>query len=82
MSQREKSNSEEIARPHPLKDSLLLLPLPARAKREPQAPHYYQPTPPPETVVVHSIPKKTNDACCWGCAAALCLCFGLKECCS
>lgn len=125
MSQREKSNSEEIARPHPLKDSLLLLPLPARAKREPQgesflffgeylsinalslmlsilAPHYYQPTPPPETVVVHSIPKKTNDACCWGwyvqikftsggysidfflsvSAAALCLCFGLKECCS
>ena len=27
---------------------------------------YYQPTPPPQTVVVHSIPKKTNDACCWG----------------
>ncbi|KAI8979751.1 hypothetical protein BDF20DRAFT_913266 [Mycotypha africana] len=27
---------------------------------------YYQPTPPPETVVVHSVPEKTNDACCWG----------------
>ncbi|KAG2190673.1 hypothetical protein INT46_008263 [Mucor plumbeus] len=43
---------------------------------------FYQPTPPPETVIVHSVPKKTNDACCWGCAAALCLCFGLEECCS
>ncbi|GAN11241.1 hypothetical protein MAM1_0513c10800 [Mucor ambiguus] len=43
---------------------------------------FYQPTPAPETVVVHSVPKKTNDACCWGCAAALCLCFGLEECCS
>ncbi|KAL9553694.1 hypothetical protein MBANPS3_003171 [Mucor bainieri] len=28
---------------------------------------FYQPTPAPETVVVHSVPKKTNDACCWGC---------------
>ncbi|KAI7886364.1 uncharacterized protein EV154DRAFT_17339 [Mucor mucedo] len=44
--------------------------------------YFYKPTPPPETVVVHSVPKKTNDACCWGCAAALCLCFGLEECCS
>ncbi|KAI7897619.1 uncharacterized protein BX663DRAFT_527704 [Cokeromyces recurvatus] len=43
---------------------------------------YYQPTPPPETVIVHSVPKKSKDACCWGCAAALCLCFGLKECCT
>ncbi|KAL7321686.1 hypothetical protein PS15m_001431 [Mucor circinelloides] len=43
---------------------------------------FYQPTPAPETVIVHSVPKKTNDACCWGCAAALCLCFGLEECCS
>lgn len=42
---------------------------------------YYYPTPAPETVVIHSIPKKSKDACCWGCAAALCLCFGLKECC-
>ncbi|KAI8077318.1 uncharacterized protein B0P05DRAFT_544575 [Gilbertella persicaria] len=28
--------------------------------------HFYHPTPAPETVVVHSVPKKTNDACCWG----------------
>lgn len=27
---------------------------------------YYYPTPAPETVVVHTVPKKTNDACCWG----------------
>ncbi|KAI8336491.1 hypothetical protein BD560DRAFT_440365 [Blakeslea trispora] len=44
--------------------------------------HFYHPTPAPDTVVVHSVPKKTDDACCWGCAAALCLCFGLKECCN
>ncbi|KAG2200362.1 hypothetical protein INT47_002276 [Mucor saturninus] len=49
---------------------------------KPVAGYFYKPTPPPETVVVHSVPKKTNDACCWGCAAALCLCFGLEECCS
>ncbi|OBZ82903.1 hypothetical protein A0J61_09045 [Choanephora cucurbitarum] len=43
---------------------------------------FYHPTPAPDTVVVHSVPKKTDDACCWGCAAALCLCFGIKECCN
>ncbi|KAI9477903.1 MAG: hypothetical protein EXX96DRAFT_568643 [Benjaminiella poitrasii] len=49
---------------------------------EQQYPHFYQLTPAPETVVVHSVPKKSKDACCWGCAAALCLCFGLQECCT
>lgn len=27
---------------------------------------FYHPTPAPETVTVHTVPKKTNDACCWG----------------
>ncbi|KAI9018055.1 hypothetical protein CLU79DRAFT_761480 [Phycomyces nitens] len=43
--------------------------------------YYYQPTPPPQSVLVHSRPKKGNDACCLGCLAALCLCFGIQECC-
>ncbi|KAI8878388.1 hypothetical protein K501DRAFT_31419 [Backusella circina FSU 941] len=29
-------------------------------------PQYYEPTPAPTTVVVHSVPNKTNGACCWG----------------
>ncbi|CAO3702762.1 unnamed protein product [Rhizopus stolonifer] len=44
---------------------------------------YYRPTPPPDSVlVVHEKPEKSKDACCWGCLAALCLCFGIKECCT
>ncbi|KAI8391238.1 uncharacterized protein BYT42DRAFT_641749 [Radiomyces spectabilis] len=42
---------------------------------------YYQPTPPPQTVVVHQTPSRSKDACCWGCLAALCLCFASEECC-
>ncbi|KAI8641082.1 hypothetical protein BD408DRAFT_346766 [Parasitella parasitica] len=43
--------------------------------------NFYQPTPPPQTVIVHRQPTRSKDACCWGCLAALCLCFGAKECC-
>ncbi|KAI8882941.1 hypothetical protein K501DRAFT_323715 [Backusella circina FSU 941] len=56
-----------------------------------QAPHldsfhstsnsFYQPTPPPQTVIIHRQPTRSKDACCWGCLAAMCLCFGAKECC-
>ncbi|CDH52866.1 predicted protein [Lichtheimia corymbifera JMRC:FSU:9682] len=43
--------------------------------------YYYQPTPPPQTVIIQETPSRTNDACCWGCLAALCLCFAIEECC-
>ncbi|CEI88174.1 hypothetical protein RMCBS344292_02572 [Rhizopus microsporus] len=43
--------------------------------------HFYHPTPPPQTVIIHRQPTKSKDSCCWGCLAALCLCFGAKECC-
>ncbi|KAI7863667.1 hypothetical protein BDF14DRAFT_1842032 [Spinellus fusiger] len=42
---------------------------------------YYQPIPPPQAVIIHHKPIRSHDACCWGCLAALCLCFGIKECC-
>ncbi|KAI8338894.1 hypothetical protein BC941DRAFT_421515 [Chlamydoabsidia padenii] len=42
--------------------------------------HFYQPTPPPQTVIVHDTPSRSKDACCWGCIAGLILCFGAKEC--
>ncbi|KAI8089226.1 uncharacterized protein BX664DRAFT_332477 [Halteromyces radiatus] len=42
--------------------------------------HFYQPTPPPQTVIVHDTPSRSKDACCWGCVAGLILCFGAKEC--
>ncbi|KAI7871645.1 hypothetical protein BDF14DRAFT_1878484 [Spinellus fusiger] len=48
---------------------------------QPTQVYYYQPTPPPQSVLVHSRPKKGNDACCLGCLAALLLCFGIQECC-
>ncbi|SAL96705.1 hypothetical protein [Absidia glauca] len=41
---------------------------------------FYQPTPPPQTVIVHDTPSRSKDACCWGCVAGLILCFGAKEC--
>ncbi|KAI7905285.1 uncharacterized protein BX663DRAFT_502343 [Cokeromyces recurvatus] len=43
---------------------------------------YYHSTPPPQTVIIYRQPARSKDACCWGCLAALCLCFGAKECCS
>lgn len=42
---------------------------------------FYHPTPAPQTVVINRQPTKAKDACCLGCLAALCLCFGAKECC-
>ncbi|KAI8091434.1 uncharacterized protein B0P05DRAFT_527524 [Gilbertella persicaria] len=42
---------------------------------------FYLPQPAPQTVVVYRQPAKSKDACCWGCLAAICLCFGAKECC-
>ncbi|KAI8371121.1 hypothetical protein BD560DRAFT_329153 [Blakeslea trispora] len=42
---------------------------------------FYYPQPAPQTVIVHRQPTKSKDACCWGCLAAICLCFGAKECC-
>ncbi|SAM03694.1 hypothetical protein [Absidia glauca] len=41
---------------------------------------FYHPTPLPQTVIVHDIPSRSKDACCWGCVAGLILCFGAKEC--
>ncbi|KAG2197217.1 hypothetical protein INT47_003592 [Mucor saturninus] len=42
---------------------------------------FYLPTPAPQTVIVYRQPTRSKDACCWGCLAAICLCFGAKECC-
>ncbi|ORZ21574.1 hypothetical protein BCR42DRAFT_407860 [Absidia repens] len=42
--------------------------------------YFYQPTPSPQTVIVHDTPSRSKDACCWGCVAGLILCFGAKEC--
>ncbi|KAI8078405.1 hypothetical protein BDF21DRAFT_463640 [Thamnidium elegans] len=42
---------------------------------------FYHPTPPPQTVIIYRQPTRSKDACCWGCLAAMCLCFGAKECC-
>ncbi|KAG1147026.1 hypothetical protein G6F37_007540 [Rhizopus arrhizus] len=41
----------------------------------------YYPTPSPQTVIIQRQPTRSKDSCCWGCLAALCLCFGAKECC-
>ncbi|CAO3699816.1 unnamed protein product [Rhizopus stolonifer] len=49
---------------------------------DPKNPALYCPTPPPQTIIVHKHPSKSKASCCWGCLAALCLCFGAKECCS
>ncbi|EPB84225.1 hypothetical protein HMPREF1544_09017 [Mucor circinelloides 1006PhL] len=46
-----------------------------------QTNQFYHPTPPPQTVIIYRQPTRSKDACCWGCLAALCLCFGAKECC-
>ncbi|ORX51631.1 hypothetical protein DM01DRAFT_1337136 [Hesseltinella vesiculosa] len=43
--------------------------------------YFYQPTPAPQTVIVHDTPSRSKDACCWGCVAGLILCFGAKEFC-
>ncbi|KAI8149833.1 hypothetical protein BJV82DRAFT_584802 [Fennellomyces sp. T-0311] len=52
-------------------------------KRSPETPRiFYEPTPAPQTVVVHDTPGRSKDACCWGCIAAITLCFGIKECCT
>ncbi|KAI9246438.1 hypothetical protein BDA99DRAFT_526874 [Phascolomyces articulosus] len=52
-------------------------------KQHPTTPHiYYEMTPAPQTVIVRDTPSRTKDACCWGCLAAICLCFGIKECCT
>ncbi|KAG2226135.1 hypothetical protein INT45_011752 [Circinella minor] len=31
--------------------------------------------------LIKQTPSRTDDACCWGCLAALCLCFAAEECC-
>ncbi|KAI7858699.1 hypothetical protein BDC45DRAFT_497440 [Circinella umbellata] len=52
-------------------------------KQHPTTPHvYYEMTPAPQTVIVRDTPSRTKDACCWGCLAAICLCCGIKECCT
>ncbi|KAL1928809.1 hypothetical protein VTP01DRAFT_2595, partial [Rhizomucor pusillus] len=43
--------------------------------------YFYSPTPAPETVAIRDKPSRTKAACCWGCLAALCLCFASEECC-
>ncbi|KAI9480980.1 MAG: hypothetical protein EXX96DRAFT_199354 [Benjaminiella poitrasii] len=43
--------------------------------------YHYKSIPPPQTVIIYRQPARSKDACCWGCLAAVCLCFGAKECC-
>lgn len=43
---------------------------------------FYQPTPAPNTVVIHDTPTRSKNACCLGCLAAMCLCCGIQECCT
>ncbi|KAI9303627.1 hypothetical protein BJ944DRAFT_268085 [Cunninghamella echinulata] len=42
--------------------------------------YFYEPTPPPQSVIVHDTPSRSKDACCWGCVSCLILCFGAREC--
>ncbi|KAI8335646.1 hypothetical protein EDC96DRAFT_354549 [Choanephora cucurbitarum] len=62
-------------------DSLLEEYPPPPAYQPPTHNQFYYPQPVPQTVIVHRQPAKSKDACCWGCLAAICLCFGAKECC-
>ncbi|KAI8071934.1 hypothetical protein BDF21DRAFT_424556 [Thamnidium elegans] len=68
MSQREKRHSEEIARRHHKvhSASFTKVEILSQTPIVEQKNFFYKPTPPPETVVVHSKPKKSKDACCWG----------------
>ncbi|EIE82550.1 hypothetical protein RO3G_07255 [Rhizopus delemar RA 99-880] len=58
---------------------------PPHHPQEPSSKDYlnysYYPTPSPQTVIIQRQPTRSKDSCCWGCLAALCLCFGAKECC-
>ncbi|KAI9322382.1 hypothetical protein BX666DRAFT_1894343 [Dichotomocladium elegans] len=48
----------------------------------PASARLYQPTPPPDSVVVHNTPSRSKYPCCLGCLAAICLCCAIEECCS